>query len=323
MITLGIESTAHTLGIGIFDGKKVLANIYDTYRQPYGGMRPSDAADHHALKFKELLTAAVEKASIKLHDLGLITYSKGPGLAPTLRVGAAGAKYLSKILSIPIIPVHHSVAHIEIAKFYSGIKDPLVVYVSGGNTQLLVQENNRYKVLGETLDIGLGNAIDMFARSLNLKDAHGGTIEQLAKSGRYIELPYTVKGMDFSFTGLVTKVQQLIKTGNYSPEDLAFSFQEHAFSMITEAAERALMLVKKEGIVLCGGVAQNQRFQNMLKKMAEENNVSFGVAPNEFNRDNGGMIAYTGHYLFNKYNADYPDKVIDILPKFRIENAPV
>ncbi len=323
MITLGIESTAHTLGIGIFDGTRILSNVFDTYRQPFGGMRPSDAADHHALKFGEILSKSLELAGIDLKDVDLIAYSKGPGLAPALRVGASGAKYLAGVLDIPIIPVHHSVAHIEIAKFYSNLSDPLVVYVSGGNTQLLVlDDQSRYKVLGETLDVGLGNAIDMFARSLGLKDAHGGTVERLALEGAYLEMPYTVKGMDFAFSGLVTKAQQMINSGKYRIEDIAYSFQEHAFSMVTEAAERALMLVKKEGVVLCGGVAQNKRFQEMLGLMAGENGVKLGTAPNEFNRDNGGMIAYTGYYLYEKYLHNYPDTLVDIFPKYRIEDVP-
>jgi N6-L-threonylcarbamoyladenine synthase len=319
-ICLGIESTAHTLGVGICINNKVVSNIYRTYSQKFGGMKPSDAADYHSTIFEDLLTESLSKSKIKSGDISIIGYSKGPGLAPCLRVGRAGAVLISSILDIPIIPVHHSVAHVEIGKYDSDLSDPLVIYVSGGNTQLLIYKRGSYSVLGETLDIGLGNAIDTLARELQLEKAHGGEIERLAQSGKYIELPYTVKGMDFAFSGLATKCSQI--KSKHSIEDLAYSFQETSFAMLCEAAERALMLCKRKEILLCGGVAQNKRLQGMVSDMAAENGVKFGVARDEFNRDNGAMIAYAAQVLHKKFGNSYPDKGIGILPKYRIENAP-
>ncbi|MEM3364178.1 MAG: KEOPS complex N(6)-L-threonylcarbamoyladenine synthase Kae1 [Candidatus Micrarchaeia archaeon] len=320
MISLGIESTAHTLGIGIYDGKRIIANESVTYSKPFGGMKPSDAADSHSANFSTVLNAAIDKAGIRLSELGLVGYSKGPGLAPCLRVSRVAAVLIATHYKIPIIPVHHSVAHIEVGRHECKFNDPLVVYASGGNTQLLIKENNRYRVLGETLDIGLGNAIDTLAREMGLERAHGGEIERIAKSGKYIELPYTVKGMDFAFSGLLTRCTQLL-TSN-APEDIAYSFQETAFAMLCEAAERALMLTKKKQVLLCGGVAQNTRLQWMLRAMSEENGVSFCAPQNEYNRDNGAMIAYTAHFLYGKYNGNYPDNELVISPKYRIEDAP-
>jgi len=318
--TLGIESTAHTLGIGICNDGNIIANEYKTYSQPFGGMKPSDAADSHSVNFEEVLNSALKKAGISLDQVGLVGYSKGPGMAPCLRISRTGAVMLSTIRKTPLIPVHHSVAHIEVGVHECNFSDPLVIYVSGGNTQLLIKKNNRYTVLGETLDVGLGNAIDMLAREINLEKAHGGEIERIAKEGKYIELPYTVKGMDFAFSGLVTRCAQLLPTT--SPSDIAYSFQETAFAMLCEAAERALMLVKKNEVLLCGGVAQNSRLQGMVRAMCEENHVQFGVPSNQYNRDNGAMIAYTAYYLHNKYGGNYPDKSYTINPKYRIEDAP-
>ena len=246
MICLGIESTAHTLGIGICKDGAILANEYKSYSQPFGGMKPGDAADFHSVNFDELLNAALSKANVELSQLNLIGYSKGPGMAPCLRISRTGALLLSTHYKIPLVPVHHSVAHIEIGVHECKFKDPLVVYVSGGNTQLLIKKNGRYSVLGETLDIGMGNAIDTLAREMNLEKAHGGEIERIAKTGKYIELPYTVKGMDFAFSGLVTRCAQLLPKS--TPADIAYSFQETAFAMLCEAAERALMLVKKKEV---------------------------------------------------------------------------
>lgn len=314
MICLGIESTAHTLGIGVYNSKekKVLSNIYKTYSKKFGGMKPSDAADHHSQEFDSILKEALQKANVSFNEIELVSFSQGPGLAPCLRFGRSLAVYISSKLNVPLIPVHHSAAHIEIAKLYSFLEDPLVIYVSGGNTQLLIKKENKYEVLGETLDIGLGNAIDNVARDMELEVAHGGTIEKLALKGKYIELPYVVKGMDFSFTGIITKINQI--KSSHSKEDLAYSLQETSFSMLCEAAERALMITKKREVVLCGGVAQNKRLQEMVSLMCEENNVKFGVAPNEYNRDNGAMIAYLG-YLSRENNLENNE----IKPKYRIE----
>ncbi|MGB9635370.1 MAG: KEOPS complex N(6)-L-threonylcarbamoyladenine synthase Kae1, partial [Candidatus Micrarchaeia archaeon] len=312
MACLGIESTAHTLGIGIYDEKerKVLSNSFKTYSQMFGGMKPSDAAEHHSLNFYEVLSDSLKNAGIDKRDISLIGYSKGPGMAQCLRISRTGAVMISSLLGARVIPVHHSIAHIEIGKFECNMEDPLVIYVSGGNTQLLVKKDNRYVVLGETLDIGLGNAIDMLARGMHLEHAHGSMIEQIAKSGKYIEMPYTVKGMDAAFSGLLTKSIELLKT--HPKEDVAFSFQEHAFAMLCETAERALMLTKRKEVLLCGGVAQNARLQQMVRAMCDENNVKFGVPRNEYNRDNGAMIAYTAHYLYHKYTGHYPDSEITV-----------
>lgn len=316
MICLGIESTAHTFGIGIYnyENKKVLSNVYKTYSKKFGGMKPSDAADHHAQEFDSILKEALNKANVKFNEIEIVSFSQGPGLAPCLRFGRSLAVYISSRLNVPLIPVHHSVAHIEIGKFSSYLEDPVVIYVSGGNTQLLIKKDDSYVVLGETLDIGLGNAIDNVARDLELEVAHGGTIEKLALEGKYVELPYVVKGMDFSFTGIITKISQIKKENK--KEDLAYSLQETSFSMLCEAAERALMITKKREVLLCGGVAQNKRLQEMVSLMCEENNVKFGVAPDEFNRDNGAMISYLG-YLSYKNNKK--EKENEIRPRYRIE----
>jgi tRNA A37 threonylcarbamoyltransferase TsaD len=132
-----------------------------------------------------------------------------------------------------------------------------------------------------------------------------------------IELPYTVKGIDLSYSGLLTHCIKKYKEtkGNRNVKDLCYSLQETAFAMLCEVTERALALTKKKEVILCGGVAQNKRLQEMLKTMSEDWNCKFGVAPNEYNRDNGAMIAYT--------SLIYPN-VIDLekavpIPKFRTD----
>lgn len=310
MLTIGIESTAHTLGIGICDGRKILANERATFKPKFSGIHPRKAADFQAREFESTLRSALATAGAALEDISLFAFSQGPGLGACLRISCAAARFLSLLCKKPIIGVNHCVAHIEISKLLTGAKDPLVVYVSGGNTQIILRERNRYRVIGETLDIGVGNLFDVFARKLGLRYAHGGTIEQLAREGKYLPLPYTVKGMDLVFTGLLTAAEKKIATEK--KEDLCFSLQETSFAMITEAAERALALCGKKELIACGGVAQNKRLCEMLSLMAKPHRCRFGVAPNEFNADNGAMIAYAG-WLMHEHGARMP--LADAVPK--------
>ena len=307
MIALGIEGTAHTLGIGIVTEEKVLANVFDTLTTEKGGIHPKEAAEHHAKLLKPLLKKALKEAKINMEDVDVVAFSQGPGLGPALRVVATAARALAIRYNKPIVGVNHCIAHVEITKMF-GVKDPVGLYVSGGNTQVLALEGGRYRVFGETLDIGIGNAIDIFARELGLGFPGGPKIEKLAQKGeRYIELPYAVKGMDLSFSGILTEAVRKYKTGKYRVEDLAYSFQETAFAALVEVTERAVAHTGKEEVVLIGGVAANNRLREMIKIMCEDRGVEFFAPPYDLCRDNGAMIAYTGLRMFKagiKFNLE-------------------
>ena len=298
MISLGIESTAHTLGIGVSRNGKILSNVMDTYKPINEGIIPRKAADHHASKFQEVLSSALSRAGISMGEVDLISFAQGPGIGAPLAVGCVGAKALALAHKKPLIGVNHPFAHVKIAEHLTGIKNPLTLYVSGGNTQILIEEKGSFRILGETLDIGVGNLFDAFARAAGMEYAHGSALEKLASGGKYVELPYTVKGMNLSFTGLQTAAIRAL--GSHSKKDVSYSLMETSFSMCCEALERALFLTRRKGIIVCGGVAQNRRLQSMLKALAAEDKVEFGVAPDEFNRDNGAMIAHAGELLYKK-----------------------
>jgi N6-L-threonylcarbamoyladenine synthase/protein kinase Bud32 len=163
-------------------------------------------------------------------------------------------------------------------------------------------ESGRYRVFGETLDIALGNCLDVFAREAGLKNRKGlplgAAVERLAAKGKtLVSLPYAVKGMDLSLSGLLTTATVLLQK-DFCLEDLCYSLQEHAFSMVTEVTERALAHTEKREVLLTGGVAANKRLQSMLAVVAEEHEASFNVVPLEFATDNGAMIAWTGVLAF-------------------------
>ncbi len=322
-ICLGIESTAHTFGIGIVDSSgKVLANLNSIYRPERGyGILPKEASEHHSKKALETIKKALEEARIRFKDLGLIAFSQGPGLPPCLRVGAVIARILAMKLKLPIIGVNHCIAHIEIGRLVNKVKDPVTLYVSGGNTQILAFVSGKYRVFGETQDIGIGNALDKFGRETGLEFPAGPKIEELAKKGNWIELPYVVKGMDLSFSGILTECLKKYESG-FKIEDLCFSLQETYFSMLTEVVERALAHTGKKEVLLTGGVAANKRLQEMLSIMCNERGAKFYVVPKEFAGDNGAMIAWTG-LLAYKSGKKQKIEETEIKPKWRTDEVEV
>lgn len=295
---LGIESSADDFGIGVatFSGE-ILANKADSYIPAEGGIHPREAARHHAEVADTVLQEALSKAGVKATELTCIAFSQGPGLGPSLRTGATVARALASYLEIPLVGVNHSVAHIEIGKLQTGATDPVTLYASGGNTMVTAYESGRYRVFGETLDIALGNCLDVFGREAGLKTKKGlpigAAIEQLALKGeKLVPLPYVVKGMDLSLSGLVTAATTQLQ--NNRLEDVCYSLQEHAFSMVTEVTERALAHTEKKQVLLTGGVAANKRLQAMLAVIAQEHDAKFNVVPQQYATDNGAMIAWTG-----------------------------
>jgi len=316
VITLGIETTAHTLSIGIADNSRILSNVIDMYKGGNEGLIPRKLADHHANVFANVLSRSLSDADVTMDDVDLIAFSQGPGIGSPLSVGISGAKYLALLHGKKLIGVNHPYAHVKIGEHCCRMKNPLVLYLSGGNSQLLVEEKGYYHVLGETLDIGIGNLFDNFARSLNLKHAHGAALAKLAEGGNYVDLPYSVKGMNLVFSGLLTAAEKQI--GRHSSKDLAFSLMETSFAMTCEVTERALFLTKKKNLLVCGGVAQNRRLQQMLEILCKEDKVKFGAAPDEYNRDNGAMIAYAGWLLYKKYGGMPAEKCIPIT-NYRID----
>ncbi len=218
--------------------------------------------------------------------------------------------------------MNHPVAHIEIGRFTTSCEDPVVLYVSGGNTQIITRMENRYVVVGETQDVGIGNALDKFAREVGIGFPGGPEIEKFAQKGSYIELPYVVKGMDLSFTGIVTEATKKIKSG-VSKEDVCFSLQETTFAMLTEVTERALAHTGKKEVLLTGGVAANKRLQEMLGVMCKDRAGKFYSVPKEYAMDNGTMIAWTGVVMAKSGSKKFDPKKDDINSTWRTDEVEV
>jgi len=323
MLALGIEGTAHTVGVGIVDGScRVLANVYGMIKPEKGGIHPREAANHHAEAVVPLLQKALDVAGIGPDAVDIIAFSQGPGLGPCLRTVATAARALALTLRVPIVGVNHCVAHLEIGRGTTECEDPALLYVSGGNTQVIAFSRGRYRVFGETLDIGIGNMLDKFGREVGLPFPSGPILEKLARDGStLLPLPYSVKGMDVAFSGMLTAALGLRRDGARL-EDLAFSIQEVAFAMLTEVTERAMAHIGKDEVLLGGGVARNRRLQEMVGRMASDRGARMFVPPGDLCIDNGAMIAWTGlemHRAGVRMSLD--DTVVD--QRFRTDEVAV
>ncbi|XP_069797215.1 tRNA N6-adenosine threonylcarbamoyltransferase isoform X2 [Narcine bancroftii] len=265
-IVIGFEGSANKIGVGIVQDGKVLSNPRRTYITPPG---------------------------------------QGPGMGAPLVCVAIVARTLSQLWDRPLLGVNHCVGHIEMGRMVTGAVNPTVLYVSGGNTQVIAYSKHRYRIFGETIDIAVGNCLDRFARVLKISNdpSPGFNIEQMAKRGRrFVDLPYTVKGMDVSFSGILSYIEDaagtLLAGGEWTAEDFCYSLQETVFAMLVETTERAMAHCGSEEVLIVGGVGCNKRLQEMMGLMCEERGAKLFATDEQFCIDNGAMIAQAGWEMF-------------------------
>ncbi len=297
MLGLGIESTAHTFSCAVIEKNKkdgrILSDIRHIYRPADGqGIHPREASRHHVEHSSTVLSECIREAGITIHDIDIVSYAAGPGLGPCLRIGAIVARSLSSFYNIPIYPVNHAIGHIELGKLLTGATNPMVLLVSGGHTMLLAFLNYQWRVFGETLDITLGQLLDQFGRSMGFASPCGQNIEELARtSSNYVPLPYSVKGNDVSFSGLLSATKSVAAR---SKADACYSLQETAFAMTSEVVERALSFTQKRELMIVGGVAANRRLSEMLRDVCRRHGSKFFAVPLQYAGDCGSQICWTG-----------------------------
>lgn len=298
MIVIGFEGSANKLGIGIMRDNEILCNERVTYVTPAGtGFVPSDTGKHHRHKIIALLKKSLEVAKIKINDIDLVCYTKGPGMACPLIFVATVARTVAFLLNKPLIPVNHCIAHVEMGRFITGANNPTLLYVSGGNTQVIAYKDGVYKIFGETLDIAVGNCLDRVGRFLNLENSPCTAyhVEKYALQGKkYIKIPYVVKGMDVSFSGILSHCKTVKINEKQDEYDLCYSLQETVFSMLVEVLERAMAYTRSNEALIVGGVGCNKRLQLMVEEMVRQRNGKVHCTDERFCIDNGLMIAYTG-----------------------------
>ncbi|WP_254863886.1 bifunctional N(6)-L-threonylcarbamoyladenine synthase/serine/threonine protein kinase [Halovivax gelatinilyticus] len=326
---LGIEGTAWAASAAVYDCATDSTFIEsDAYQPESGGIHPREAAEH----MHDAIPRVVERALAYARELATddpstdapvdaVAFSRGPGLGPCLRIVATAARALAQTLSVPLVGVNHMVAHLEIGRHAADFDDPVCLNASGANAHLLAYRNGRYRVLGETMDTGVGNAIDKFTRHVGWSHPGGPKVEAAATDGEYVELPYVVKGMDFSFSGIMSAAKAAYDDGT-PIEDVCFSLQETIFAMLTEVSERALSLTGSDELVLGGGVGQNVRLREMLATMCDERDAAFFAPESTFLRDNAGMIAVLGAKMYEA-GQTLPIEQSRVDPDFRPDEVDV
>ncbi|WP_435097501.1 bifunctional N(6)-L-threonylcarbamoyladenine synthase/serine/threonine protein kinase [Halorubrum sp. N11] len=332
MRVLGIEGTAWCASAALYDAETDSVLIESNpYEPDSGGIHPREAAEHMSEAVPEVVDAVLTAAEDEYGPdaIDAVAFSKGPGLGPCLRIVGTAARSLAGALDVPLVGVNHMVAHLEIGRHRSGFENPVCLNASGANAHLLGYHDGRYRVLGETMDAGVGNAIDKFTRHVGWDHPGGPKVEAAARryaegtdsSDDLLDLPYVVKGMDFSFSGISSAANDASDDG-IPVEEICFSLQEHVFAMLTEVSERALSLTGADELVLGGGVAQNDRLREMLASMCAARGATFHAPEPRFLRDNAGMIAVLGAKMAEAGDT-VPISESAIDPNFRPDQVPV
>jgi len=347
MRVLGIEGTAWAASAAIFetadpsthtDDEHVFIES-DAYQPESGGIHPREAAEHMGEAIPQVVETAIAHAEERARDAGedpaqpidAVAFARGPGLGPCLRIVGTAARAVAQRFGVPLVGVNHMVAHLEVGRHFSGFDDPVCLNASGANAHVLAYRNGRYRVVGETMDTGVGNALDKFTRHVGWSHPGGPKVESHAKEGEYLDLPYVVKGMDFSFSGIMSAAKQAVDEGE-AVENVCRGLEETVFAMLTEVSERALSLTDGDELVLGGGVAQNTRLRSMLEEMCDQRGADFYAPPATFLRDNAGMIAILGAKMFaagdtiaieeSRIDSDFRPDQVDVSWRGRAASRP-
>ncbi|KWU47508.1 peptidase M22 glycoprotease [Rhodotorula sp. JG-1b] len=337
LLALGLEGSANKLGVGLIlhsppadhdldaaptaigdlATTSILSNIRHTYVTPPGeGFLPSDTARHHKRWVADVVEKALQEAQKTMHDVDVVCFTKGestgPGMGAPLQTVALVARTLALMYDKPLVGVNHCVGHIEMGRLITSSPSPIVLYVSGGNTQVIAYSQQRYRIFGETLDIAVGNCLDRFARIIGLSNdpSPGANIEKEAKKGkRLLPIPYATKGMDIMLGGILHAAEAYTRDPRFRPDthavgeeeediitpaDLCFSLQETVFAMLVEITERAMAHAGGKEVLIVGGVGCNARLQEMMEIMVGERGGSIFATDERFCIDNGIMIAHAG-----------------------------
>ena len=330
MKVLGIETSCDETGIAIYDSELGLIT-HEIYSQiplhaQYGGVVPELASRDHVKKLSYLSSEVLNNSGLKLKDLDGIAYTKGPGLIGALMTGAAFSQGLAFALNCPSLGVHHMEGHLMAIMLEENKPDyPFVaLLISGGHTLLVhVTAFGEYKILGESIDDAVGEAFDKTAKVMGLPYPGGSLLAKLALEGdhqRFIfPRPMTDRpGLDFSFSGLKTKVLMTIQSHTeHDYPDIAASFQEAIIETLQIKCQRALNLTQCKQIVIAGGVGANLRLRAHFKEFFSKHNVDIFYPRSEFCTDNGAMIAYVGH---QRLYAGEHDTGINLLARWSLES---
>jgi len=342
MIVLGIESSCDETGVALVEtnggGVPRLRSqaLHSQIRmhQAYGGVVPELASRDHVRRVLPLLEAALADASLAREHIDVVAFTRGPGLAGALLVGAGVACALAASMGKPTLGVHHLEGHL-MSPFLSA--DPpefpfVALLVSGGHTQLMrVDAVGQYQMLGETIDDAAGEAFDKSAKLLGLGYPGGPALAALAVHGdpEAVALPRPLLhsgNLDFSFAGLKTAVMTAMRKLGPEPTqqqraDLAASTQAAIVEVLVRKSLRALQETRLSRLVVAGGVGANTRLREHLDGVAARRGLRVHYPELALCTDNGAMIALAGAMRLQRDpSLARPDYAFDVKPRWPLSD---
>ncbi len=334
-LILGIESSCdETAAAVVKNGREILSNVINSQidlHKKYGGVVPEIASRKHIENIDAVVEEALSSANVTLDDIDAIAVTYGPGLVGALLVGVSFAKAYAYASKKPLIPVHHIKGHIMANILaHKDLEPPFVCLVaSGGHSHIvLVEDYNKFKILGRTRDDAAGEAFDKIARVLGLGYPGGPLIDKLAKEGNpnainFPRVRIDKNSLDFSFSGVKTSVINYLHKAqqqgiSVNKADVAASFQEAVTDVLCEHTIEAALLNNSKIITLAGGVASNSHLREKMTKLANEKGIKVLYPSPVLCTDNAAMIACAGYYLSDENVTS--DLSLNAIPSLSIEN---
>lgn len=335
-MVLGIETSCDETGIALLDDQpSVIAQAVHSQidmHARYGGVVPELASRDHIRRVLPLARQCLDRAALRLADIGAIAVTVGPGLAGALLVGASVGHALGYSLRIPVIGVHHLEGHLLSPLLARpSPRFPFVaLLVSGGHTQLMrVDGYGRYLLLGETQDDAAGEAFDKTAQLLGLGYPGGPAVSRLAEFGvpdaHRFPRPMLHSGdLNFSFSGLKTAVLTRVRNASNVCEqtraDIALAFVDAVIDVLVAKSLQALQAANLKTLVVAGGVGANRQLRERLSAAAQDHGLQVFFPPADLCTDNGAMIALAG--LSRLQTAlPRPQLAFDVRPRWALATA--
>ena len=316
---LAIESSCDDTSVAVVKDGCVLSNLIanQDIHMLYGGVVPELASRAHQVNIVPVTDQAIIKAGIKIEDINAVAFTRGPGLLGSLLVGTSFAKGFALAQNIPLIEVNHLQAHVMSHFILEKDKDTrvpsfpfLCLLVSGGHTRIIVMKNHlEMEVIGNTIDDAAGEAFDKCGKVMGFSYPSGPLIDKLAKEGNKHAFSFakpSVKGLDFSFSGLKTSflyfLRDRIKENpdfiENSKADLCASLQHVIVSILIGKLIKASLQTGIAEIGIAGGVSANSGLRNGMRDEAEKRKWNLFIPELRYTTDNAAMIGITGYYKY-------------------------
>lgn len=335
-IILGIESSCDDTSAAVIKDGILLSNVIagQSVHEAYGGVVPELASRAHQQNIVPVVSEAVKRAGIDKTELDAIAFTAGPGLIGSLLVGTSFAKGLSTALGIPMVCVNHLHGHV-LSHFIKEDESTAVpefpymcLLISGGNSQIIIVENyNKMRILGQTIDDAAGEAFDKCAKVMGLPYPGGPHIDRLAQEGDPERFKFSkphIPGLDYSFSGLKTSFlytlrDEVRKNPGFIEEnkaDLAASLQKTIIDILLDKLAKAVKEHPEiSQIAIGGGVSANSGVRDAVARFCEKRNLKAFIPKRTFTTDNAAMVAIAGYFKYLDKDFCAPD----ITPFARVE----